>query len=413
MSEVSWPVGSFPTNIKFAFDYSRNFSSPNELSDFLTTNFAQQQRLLETLRIAPRNAINDNLEICQYVLQNIAHISKENTNGSNEIIHFIKNKLLRFVTTDSNAFALLQSRAHIDIIHGGSILSEHCDAHWFEPKYGWDFTRSPFNVSDWHHAARTLDLEDILDHSRSVIRQLEAEIEQAKVTKETINQHSNFLHDAVVSMEKQAKQRIDDFATAVMDRKALESPGQNWQEKERTHNRNALLWFIASIVWLGLVITGGLLGTNWIAERSVTTTSTVAAVSNPTPPTDKPAAPDAQGVKAADKPVVAPATRERLDTPLAIVFITTYVLLAISIFRFMTRQFQLEQSLADDARQRRTMMNSYLALLEHKSTPIKEAERILVLQVLFRGTSMTDNKDDISPVNFLDALMNALKKDAR
>lgn len=414
MSGQGWEVDSFPRNFNFAFGYSKRFSSPAELSNYLEEQINLQKEIADKLRIAPTNALSANLNCCIRATKKIKELDRQTSIDPIEAIAEVDQLLNQFATTETLPMALIQSKWYMAIIEGGCVLSNHFNVSWIDDKYGWDFTLVPFNKGNWHHAARALDLEDILDHSRGVIRQLNAEIEEAKVTKETIHQHSSILDVGIADIKAQAKRNIDDFATAVMDRKALESPGQNWQEKERTHNRNALLWFLASVLWLGLVITGGLLGTNWIAERSVTTTSTVAAVSNPTPPTDKPAAPDAQGVNAADKPVVAPAMRERLDTPLAIVFITTYVLLAISIFRFMTRQFQLEQRLADDARQRRTMMNSYLALLEHQSNPIRPEERLLVLQVLFRGTALTEANDDVSPANLMDALVTAvLKRDGK
>jgi hypothetical protein len=416
MDTNHWDRSTFPANIKFAFDYSELFNSADQLRDFLNNQKSQQRTMTKSLRIKPIQALDENSKHANNIISVIRDVSSGKIVGDNTSMDIIKEAAGYYVPMKTAPFALMGSKDYTDLFAGGCMLSNHFGRQWVVDKYGWDLTAEPFDSKNWKLQARYLELEDVLDASKTTVATIEDEIEGLKLTKEKIANQEASLTEMISKVEADATERINNFVKVVIDGEALGSPGRNWQGKENIHNKYALGWFCASVVWLGLVIAGGYYGGNWIAARSVTivSTSTVAAVSSPTPPTDKPAAPDAEAEKAAEKPVVTPPTQERLDTPLAVVFITTYVLLAISIFRFMTRQYQLEQRLADDARQRRTMMNSYLALLEHKSNPISEAERILVLQVLFRGTALTEANDEVSPANLMDALVTAvLKRDGK
>lgn len=197
--------------------------------------------------------------------------------------------------------------------------------------------------------------------------------------------------------------RVNAIKDSMLSENALMEPAKHWLIKSFKHERTARYWFIASILWLGIAIIGGVIGATWIANKIILPTPTVEAGTIILGM--EPKATDATSVANAAKP------NQRHDTTLLIALITSYVLVTISIFRFLTRIYRDEQRLADDASQRTTMMNSYLSMLGHKDSPVTSHERALVLQALYRGSALTDGNDDVPAVNIADAIINSIKKD--
>jgi hypothetical protein len=71
------------------------------------------------------------------------------------------------------------------------------------------------------------------------------------------------------------------------------------------------------------------------------------------------------------------------------------------ILRVVSRLFHMNVVATADAGERVTMVKTYLALFDEKK--LSEADRILVLQALFRPTSQTP--DESPPPNWFDVLM--------
>ena len=68
-----------------------------------------------------------------------------------------------------------------------------------------------------------------------------------------------------------------------------------------------------------------------------------------------------------------------------------------------------ESRLKDDAQQRATLIQTYVALTHEDSVNIQPGERLLALHALFRGSAHSDSPDDTPPINALEALLQTLK----
>lgn len=238
-----------------------------------------------------------------------------------------------------------------------------------------------------------------------------------------INFYINGLDDLVNSsqfriseIEKRYDYNVAAIRAAVIDRETLNEPTEHWGKKQARHSCKGYIWLGVSMLWLIAVLVLGGIGANWIATRVIApaTMPIAAQVQVPPPATLEPATATASAPTAATPPAAVPTAPAPVpvkpDTTLLIALVTTYVLVSISIFRFLTRMYRDEQRLADDADQRRTMMSSYLSMLLHKEKPVGAEERVLVLQALFRSAALTDVSDEIPAVNIADAILNAVKE---
>jgi hypothetical protein len=241
------------------------------------------------------------------------------------------------------------------------------------------------------------DSEDIQKISErlskvEVVRQIEPPPTTPNKPNVSISTEVNEAQEAIDYIINKAHTDIENIKLSLLDRKSLEEPSTHWDQKSRLHQVASRFWLIASIIWLCITFTGGIMGTYWLTNNVIKPDSGTAILPI--------------GATA----VAAVKTVEKADTALLIAMITTYALTTISVFRFMTRLFRDERRLADDSVQRKTMMESYLSMLTHKSSPIGPEERILVLHALFRGAALADSSDDVPVVNIADALLNAVKK---
>lgn len=92
----------------------------------------------------------------------------------------------------------------------------------------------------------------------------------------------------------------------------------------------------------------------------------------------------------------------------AVALLAPVVIILLWLFRIVARSHMLNQQHAMECRQRETMMSTFLALTNDQSGKITEAERLIVLQALFRPSGARSD-DEALPSNILEAGLNALK----
>ena len=81
---------------------------------------------------------------------------------------------------------------------------------------------------------------------------------------------------------------------------------------------------------------------------------------------------------------------------------------AVWVLRIVLKVALNNLAIADDARHRVTMVETFLSLMEH-TDKLDEADRILMLQSLFRPLPGSSD-DDIGPPNWFDVMMQQIKK---
>jgi hypothetical protein len=98
-----------------------------------------------------------------------------------------------------------------------------------------------------------------------------------------------------------------------------------------------------------------------------------------------------------------PATGDISPSGLAI--ISLLVVLFLWIVRFVTRNQMREANLADDARLRGTMVNTYLAMAKDNEAGLSIEQRLLIFQALFRPLHPLASEVEPSPTSLLEALV--------
>jgi hypothetical protein len=81
---------------------------------------------------------------------------------------------------------------------------------------------------------------------------------------------------------------------------------------------------------------------------------------------------------------------------------------AVWLLRTTLRIALSNLALADDARHRVTMIQTFRSLLEHEEK-LEAADRILMLQALFRPSPGSSRDDESAPPNWFDVLVSRLK----
>jgi hypothetical protein len=66
-------------------------------------------------------------------------------------------------------------------------------------------------------------------------------------------------------------------------------------------------------------------------------------------------------------------------------------------------------AIADDASHRHTLTLTFRSLLEHEKNKVQEADRILMLQALFRPLPGGAADDEAAPPNWFDTLLQRMK----
>ena len=104
------------------------------------------------------------------------------------------------------------------------------------------------------------------------------------------------------------------------------------------------------------------------------------------------------------EPILSVATKQPIT---AVVLIGIPAFLMIWILRFIARLLLLNVTLNTDARERAAMTKTFLALMKDEDAKMESADRILILQALFRPSPISSG-DDGAPPNWFDVLVNRL-----
>ena len=92
----------------------------------------------------------------------------------------------------------------------------------------------------------------------------------------------------------------------------------------------------------------------------------------------------------------------------AIALLAPVVILLLWLFKIVARSHMINQQHAMECRQRETMIYTFLALTHDQSEKITDAERLIVLQALFRPSGARAD-DESLPSNILEAGLNVIK----
>ncbi len=167
-----------------------------------------------------------------------------------------------------------------------------------------------------------------------------------------------------VAIEK-ARHELEALTQTYDDKLALQAPVRYWKIQEQYHRRKAKLFAIFTALAAIVAIVGLVIFALYVLNQQVT------------------------------ELIVG-----RLVT---MAVLTTFAIWAI---RLCANLFMSHNHLHVDAQERRTMIHTYLALLRKKSA-LKEEERQLILQTLFRPNATGMIKEDPGPAHLVD-LMNRM-----
>jgi hypothetical protein len=92
----------------------------------------------------------------------------------------------------------------------------------------------------------------------------------------------------------------------------------------------------------------------------------------------------------------------------AIALVAPVFIVVLGLFRIIGRSYMLNQQHAMECRQRETMMSTFLSLTNDQSGKITDAERLIVLQALFRPSGLNAEVESI-PSNMFEVAAAAFK----
>lgn len=92
----------------------------------------------------------------------------------------------------------------------------------------------------------------------------------------------------------------------------------------------------------------------------------------------------------------------------AVALVAPVFIVILGLFRIIGRSYMINQQHAMECRQRETMMSTFLALTNDQSGKITDAERLIVLQALFRPSGINSEVESI-PSNMLEVAATAFK----
>lgn len=208
------------------------------------------------------------------------------------------------------------------------------------------------------------DIHNDIEKSSDTMHALQEDIKSARLNFDTLN--------------SKVQSELENIRDQVFAAQALSRPVEFWQQiaEENTSNFNKnYLWFTGSAAVLGIVLVIALPTTLWLS-----------APFN--------------------------ALRERYITGVHLYFfdlaITAFpIFLVIWVLRTIHSRYALSLKIANDAKERITMMQTYLALLAGKHF-VNDSDLRLALEALFRPS--VEQKSDDAPSNLLQDLANQIAR---
>jgi hypothetical protein len=181
---------------------------------------------------------------------------------------------------------------------------------------------------------------------------------QRKRFDKNVGEYNSELNSAVDN----ARQELDAITQTYEENLALHAPVRYWGLQEKYHRRKVILFAIVTVVAAVMAI-GGLVTFAWyVLDQKV-------------------------GELIIGKLVT-------------MAVLTTFAIWAV---RLCSNLFMSHNHLHTDAQERRTMIHTYLALLRKKNA-LKEDERQLILQTLFRPNTTGMIKEDSGPAHLVDLI---------
>lgn len=240
---------------------------------------------------------------------------------------------------------------------------------------------------------------------------------QFRQSKDTIKANEAAYNDIFI----RCKEELSSIKRTYEQEFALKASVHYWSNKA-IHHRKMSVWFggaavtagILAICVLGASIFFLLHGTDIASQPAHTQANSPANLFSTQPSEDRPA--DSANTKASStKPLQSTPTEttvkgeiEEKNPPwwkLGLLLILATFL--IWLVRIIVQLFQSHMHLEGDARERETMLLTYLAMLKENVAP-KEDHKLLILQTLFRPASTGIIKDDAAPSTWLEILVSKI-----
>ena len=254
----------------------------------------------------------------------------------------------------------------------------------------------------WAEAERAA-ISDALAESSDKLSAHEKEFERATTEIHRLEEEIGAIHDSQQKDYRELKEgyekkfvELKEFYEAGLRTKA---PVKYWKSKSFTHSMAGIAMIAVFLAGsIGAAVYGFQLGIEF--SGAVNRTEVVAAFDA------------AQGETAesqASQPIQAPAT----PSPLVELAFSKFVILlvpgffAVWVLRIVLKVGLSNLALADDARHRVTLVETFLAMMEH-SDKLSEADRILMLQALFRPIPGSTD-DDTGPPNWFDMMTQKIR----
>jgi len=202
-----------------------------------------------------------------------------------------------------------------------------------------------------------------------------------KITEEHTRQETEFN-----ALKKGYETKFSEFEEFYKEGLRTNAPVKYWASKATKHAYFGALMFT---MFIGGCVVAAIYGFNLGSEFSDAIKDTSTAASAQAPQSESP------------------------NSILQLAFSKFLVLLvpgffAVWVLRILLKVALSNLAIADDARHRVTMVETFLSLMEH-TDKLDEADRILMLQALFRPIPGS-NDDDTGPPNWFDIMMQQVKK---
>ena len=228
-------------------------------------------------------------------------------------------------------------------------------------------TQSLFNLREaWDEelARQTEQADGIQERLDTLTERAGKQLEgQSKRFDKNIGEYEGELSSAI----EKARQELEALTQTYDEKLALQAPVRYWGLQEKYHRGKVILFAIATAIAAGAAIVGLVTFAWYVLDQKVS------------------------------ELIVG-----RLIT---MAVLTTFAIWAV---RLCANLFMSHNHLHTDAQERRTMIHTYLALLRKKSA-LREEERQLILQTLFRPNTTGMIKEDSGPANLVD-LMNRMAR---
>lgn len=415
----------------------KTFGTADDLASWLT----EEQKITMNLLMPGGNSLHPGttnirgkydelIDSLNYVRDNLEKPTAFLNHSHNSCV--ILNRIMtnrEVLITSSPAFQYIKSKAISNPKHAASMYAQFCLLPVQDPRtdmrgafealvfdYGLsEVAQSQLAVIDnvrteWDKLALSTQTS-----AQGLLATMSAQFRQAK---DTIKANEAAYNDIFI----RCKEELSSIKRTYEQEFALKASVHYWSNKA-IHHRKMSVWFggaavttgILAILVLGASIFFLLHGTDVASERTHTEAAAPASLISTRSSKDSPA--DSANTKASSTESIQSNLTETQTGPIRqieenppwwklglLLILATFL---IWLVRIIVQLFQSHMHLEGDARERETMLLTYLAMLKENVAP-KEDHKLLILQTLFRPASTGIIKDDAAPSTWLEILVSKI-----